>query len=54
LGGSAAFLEDIRAANTARHGLDLFREAGLIEITTLVCRKVAERCTRHAGGGLEV
>ena len=26
----------------------------LIGITTLVCRKVAERCTRHAGGGLEV
>jgi hypothetical protein len=42
LGGSPAFLEDIRAANTARHVLDLFREAGLIGITTLVCRKVVE------------
>jgi cobalt-precorrin-5B (C1)-methyltransferase len=54
LGGSAALLEDIRAVNTARHVLDLFREAGLIGITTLVCRKVAEHCTRHAGRGLEV
>ncbi|MGQ0594036.1 MAG: cobalt-precorrin-5B (C(1))-methyltransferase [Gammaproteobacteria bacterium] len=54
LGGSAALLEDIGAANTARHVLDLCREAGLIGITTLVCRKVAEHCTRHAGGELEV
>ena len=54
LGGSAALLEDIRAANTACHVLDLCREAGLIGITTLVCRKVAEHCTRHAGGGLEL
>ncbi len=54
LGGSAALLEDIRAANTARHVLDLCREAGLIGITTLVCHKVAEHCTPHAGGGLEV
>lgn len=54
LGGSAALLEDIRAANTARHVLDLCREAGLIGITGLVCRKVAEHCTRHTGGELEV
>lgn len=54
LSGSAAILEEIRAANTARHVLDLCREAGLIGITTLVCRKVAEHRTRHAGRGLEV
>ena len=38
------------ASLAARHVLDLFREAGLIGITTLVCRKVAEHCTRHAAG----
>jgi cobalt-precorrin-5B (C1)-methyltransferase len=39
MGGSAALLEDIRAANTARHVLDLCREAGLIGITTLVAAR---------------
>lgn len=44
----------IRQANTARHVLELCREAGLIGITSLICRKVAEHCRRHAGGRLIV
>jgi cobalt-precorrin-5B (C1)-methyltransferase len=38
----------IRQANTARHVLELCREAALI------CKKVAEQCQRHAGGKLVV
>ena len=44
----------IRQANTARHVLELCREAGLVGITSLICRKVVEHCQRHAGGRLIV
>jgi len=44
----------IRQANTARHVLELCREAGLVGITSLICRKVAAHCQRHAGGRLIV
>ncbi|MGQ0554497.1 MAG: cobalt-precorrin-5B (C(1))-methyltransferase [Nitrospiraceae bacterium] len=44
----------IRRANTARHVLELCREAGLVGITSLICKKVAEQCQRHAGGRLIV
>ena len=44
----------IRQANTARHVLELCREAGLVGITSLICKKVAEQCQRHAGGKLVV
>jgi cobalt-precorrin-5B (C1)-methyltransferase len=54
LGGATEVLATIRQANTARHVLELCREAGLIGITTLVCRKVVEHCARHAGGALDV
>ena len=49
LGASAGLIETIHQANTARHVLDLCREAGLIGITTLMCRKVTEHCTHHQG-----
>jgi cobalt-precorrin-5B (C1)-methyltransferase len=50
LGGSAAAPRGYpQAAKAARHVLDLCREARLIGITTLVCRKVAEHCTRGRG-----
>jgi cobalt-precorrin-5B (C1)-methyltransferase len=45
-------LAAIRQANTARHVLELCREAGLVGITSLVCKKVVEHCSRHAGGKL--
>jgi cobalt-precorrin-5B (C1)-methyltransferase len=53
-GGSEELIASIRQANTARHVLELCRDAGLVGITTLVCRKVAEHCARHAGGSLDV
>lgn len=47
-------IASIRQANTARHVLELCREAGLIGITSLICRKVTEQCQRHAGERLIV
>jgi cobalt-precorrin-5B (C1)-methyltransferase len=44
----------IRQANTARHVLELCREAGLVGITSLICKKVVEHCEAHAGGKLTV
>lgn len=49
-----ALLAAIRQANTARHVLELCREAGLVGITALVCKKVVEHCLRHAGGTLAI
>jgi cobalt-precorrin-5B (C1)-methyltransferase len=43
----------IRRANTARHVLELCT-AENIALAALVCRKVVEHGTRHAGGQLEV
>jgi cobalt-precorrin-5B (C1)-methyltransferase len=53
-GASAELVASVRQANTARHVLELCRDAGLAGITTLVCRKVVEHCARHAGGSLDV
>lgn len=50
LGASQELIAAIRQANTARHVLELSRDAGLLGITSLVCRKVVEHCSRHAGG----
>ena len=47
-------IASIQQANTARHVLELCREAGLVGITSLVCKKVVEHCRRHAGGRLIV
>jgi cobalt-precorrin-5B (C1)-methyltransferase len=54
LGGSDTLVARIRGANTARHVLELCRDAGLVEITNLICRRVVEHCTRHAAGALDV
>jgi cobalt-precorrin-5B (C1)-methyltransferase len=54
LGASDELIAAIEQANTARHVLELCREAGLVGITSLVCKKVVEHCTRHAHGPLEV
>src|SRR5581483_9588162 len=50
LGAQAELVEQIRTANTARHVLELCAAGGLTGITSLVCRKVAENCSAHAGG----
>jgi cobalt-precorrin-5B (C1)-methyltransferase len=54
LGASRELREQILAANTARHVLELSAAAGLAGITSLVCKRVAEHTARHAGGGLEI
>jgi cobalt-precorrin-5B (C1)-methyltransferase len=54
LGAPAAITDEIRAANTARHVLELCQREGLGGITSLVCRRVSESCRAHAGGALDV
>jgi cobalt-precorrin-5B (C1)-methyltransferase len=54
LGASPELREQILAANTARHVLELASSAGLTGITSLVCKRVAEHTSRHAGGNLEI
>lgn len=53
LGAGENLCARIRQANTARHVLELC-SAENIEIGSLVCRKVVEQATRHAGGTLRV
>jgi len=45
---------EIRAANTARHVLELCAKRGYARVTSLVCRRVAEHCVQYARGPLEV
>jgi cobalt-precorrin-5B (C1)-methyltransferase len=54
LGASTDLRARILAANTARHVLELCAEGGLVGITSLVCRRVVEHGSRHAGGNLDV
>jgi cobalt-precorrin-5B (C1)-methyltransferase len=54
LGARDDVVGEIRAANTARHVLELCQREQLTAITSLVCRRVSENCRAHAGGALEV
>jgi cobalt-precorrin-5B (C1)-methyltransferase len=54
LGASEELKARIRAANTARHVLEMCAAEGQTGVTSLVCRRVVENATRHAGGGLDV
>ncbi|MCU1282904.1 MAG: cbiD, partial [bacterium] len=54
LGAAREIVDEIRAANTARHVLELCQRHGLDGITSLVCRRVAERCRAHTAGALEI
>jgi cobalt-precorrin-5B (C1)-methyltransferase len=53
VGADEQLCASIRQANTARHVLELCA-AQNIPIASIVCRKVVEHGTRHAGGTLEV
>jgi cobalt-precorrin-5B (C1)-methyltransferase len=53
-GAPADVVAEIRAANTARHVLELCHKTGLLSVTRLVCKRVSEHCRVHAGGTLEV
>lgn len=54
LGAGQALLEEIARANTARHVLELCAGAGLVGVTSLICRRVVEHATRHVSGKLSV
>ena len=54
LGASSGVVGEIRAANTARHVLELCQREGLTAITSLVCRRVSDSLRAHAGGALDV
>ncbi len=54
LGARSEIVDEIRAANTARHVLELCQRQGLETITSRVCRRVVEACRAHAGGALDV
>lgn len=54
LSASEELVAAIRQANTARHVLELCHEAGLVGITSLICKKIVEHCQAHAGGKLAV
>lgn len=54
LGAGDEIVAQIRAANTARHVLEVCAANNLTAITSLVCRKVSENCRAHAGGALAV
>lgn len=54
LGANEEICAKIRAANTARHVLELCKAERLDGITSLVCRKVVEQCSRHVDGKLAI
>jgi cobalt-precorrin-5B (C1)-methyltransferase len=53
-GGTPALAAQIRAANTARHVLELCRAAGAVAITSVICARVSAHLTRAGGGALGV
>ena len=53
-GASPALADAIRAANTARHVLELTRAAGLGALPAQICARVVASGRRHAGGALDV
>ena len=54
LGASETVCARIRAANTARHVLELCKAEGIGAITSLICRKVVEHASRHVEGKLSL
>ncbi|MCA1665006.1 MAG: cobalt-precorrin-5B (C(1))-methyltransferase [Myxococcales bacterium] len=54
LGARGEIVSEIRAANTARHVLELCQREGLDGLASLVCRRVSESCRAHAAGALDV
>lgn len=48
MGADAAIQTEIRQANTARHVLEICAANQLAGITTLICKKVVERCSAFA------
>jgi cobalt-precorrin-5B (C1)-methyltransferase len=54
IGATDALLAEIRAANTARHVLELCAASGVSDVTSGVCRRVVAHGAAHAGGAMAV
>ena len=54
LGARDEVVAEIRAANTARHVLELAQKEGLLGLPSALCARAVDRLAAHAGGGLEV
>ena len=54
LGASASVQQEIRAANTARHVLEVCAREGLTGLAARICRRVVNVAREHAGGSLSV
>jgi cobalt-precorrin-5B (C1)-methyltransferase len=54
IGAGADLVQEIRAANTARHVLELTAARGLAGLPAAICAKVVEHGTRHVAGALRV
>ena len=54
LAAPADVVDAIRAANTARHVLELCVARGLIGLPDLICSRVAQNTRAHAGGNLGI
>jgi cobalt-precorrin-5B (C1)-methyltransferase len=54
IGAPAEVCEQIRAANTARHVLEICKAAGVAGLTARICQKVVEHTERHVRGALRV
>jgi len=54
IGADPALVAEIRAANTARHVLELTAARGLGGLPAEICRHVVAHAARHAGGALRV
>jgi cobalt-precorrin-5B (C1)-methyltransferase len=53
-GGSPELIQEVKAANTARHAYELWRAARLERAPYLLCGRVAENLREYAGGDLEM
>jgi cobalt-precorrin-5B (C1)-methyltransferase len=54
LGAPLDVVQGIRAANTARHVLELAEQKGVTELPAAICRRVVRHLAAHCGGDLAV
>jgi cobalt-precorrin-5B (C1)-methyltransferase len=54
VGAAPAIVDQIRAANTARHVLELAAREGVTGLCPAICQRVVGHLARHAGGAIEV
>jgi cobalt-precorrin-5B (C1)-methyltransferase len=54
LGAAPDIVDQIRAANTARHVLEIATGAGITTLPSRVCRGAVEQTSKHAGGAIPI